>query len=237
MKFKSLAIALCTLGLVTSVPPMEIAAAQTRFASIEEERKQWQAEDIERSKVCDRVFQAEANDSFEGNSFFDDFKGLNLTDEQRSAYDALSAQADKKRAEAYQNTVSIVDPTATLSFGWSEWDLNLVPQDVQTAVQAALDKSPKFDQKAALDREFSQYGEFYGSYITYVTPEQEAQLAQVTEDFYTQFQNIMTPEQLPQYRENLAARRRINEVCDVKGPISAYPAMGRVVDSIPELLQ
>ena len=237
MKFKSLTIALCTLGLVVSVPAMKVATAQTKPTTIEEERRQWQAEDIERSKICDRVFQAEANDSFEGNSFFDDFKGLNLTDEQQSAYNALDTQAEAKRSEVYENTVSMVDPTATLSFGWSEWDLNLIPQDVQAAVQAALDKGPKFDQKAALDQEFGQYGEFYGSYITYVTPEQEAQLAQITKDFYSQVQGIMTPEQLPQYRENLAARLRINEVCDVKGPISAYPAMGRIVDSILELLQ
>lgn len=218
----------------------------TEPVSLEGKKSEWLATDIEESRICDGVFKEEANGNFEGNDFFDDFKGLNLTDEQQSAYDALDAQAEAKRGEAYQNALSMLDPTAVLSFSYSA-NPDSVPQDVQTAIQAALNENPTVDQKEALDREFAQYGEFSGSYIVYVSPEQDAQIAQITEDFYAQVQSIMTPEQLPQYRENLASRLRINKVCDgwtsvsvdqglgrVLVGLSSDP-MGRLVDTIPEL--
>ncbi len=237
MKFKSLTIALCTLGLVASVPAVKIAIAQTELTALEEKIRQWEAEDIELNKTCDRVTQAEANSTSEGSAFFDEFKRVNLTDEQRSTYDALLTQLGENREEVYKNSLSIVNPIAYLSFG-NPGDFESIPQDVQTAIWAALEKGPKFDQKAALDREFGEYGEFYGSYINYTTPEQKAQLAQITEDFYTQVQGIMTPEQLPQYQENLVAKLKIDEACDYsKVPFSPYPPYGRVVDSILELLQ
>ena len=140
--------------------------------------------------------------------------------------------------------MSIEDPTATLSFGYEDD----IPQDILTEIQAALEKNSNIDQKEALEREFGQYVEFSGTYINYVSPEQAAQIDQITEDFYAQVQDIMTPEQLPQYRENLAARLRINEVCDAWVPVSSNQdlgrvifatdtPMGRLVDSVPELLQ
>ena len=66
MKFKSLTIAFCALGLVISVPAVKMAIAQTEPVSVEEKKDQWVAADIEQWKICDRVSQAEANDSFEG---------------------------------------------------------------------------------------------------------------------------------------------------------------------------
>lgn len=221
MKFKSLTIALCTLGSIASVPAMKMAIAQTESADT--------AEFIRQMAACDRATQAEANDTSGELPSFDDFKGLNLTDEQWSAYNVFDAQAATRRAEVYKNSVSMADPTATLSFVWSG-DSESFPPEIQAAVQAALEKNPKYDQKAALDREFGQYGEFEGLYYTYITPEQDAQITQITEDYYMQAQGIMTPEQLPQYQKNLASRRRINEVCDVKGPMSPY----QVVDTLPE---
>ncbi len=221
MKFKPLTIALCTLGLVVSVPAMRMAIAQTESADTAEFLRQFEA--------CDRVTQTEANDTSGELPSFDDFKGLNLTDEQWSAYNVFDEQAATRRAEVYKNSVSMADPTATLSFAWLE-DSEAFSPEIQAAVQAALEKSPKFDQKASLDQEFGQYGEFEGLYFTYVTPEQDAQITQITEDFYRQVQGIMTAEQLPQYQTNLASRRRINEVCEAKGPLSPY----RVVDTLPE---
>ena len=253
MKLSFSSKAVLTVGLMAVLPVtvgsslLQTVRAQTEPVTIEEKMSQWRATDLKEMKICDRAFATEANGSFEGNPFFDDFKGITFSTEQQSAYDALDAQAEAERGKIYQNALSIVNPTATLSFGWFG-DMNLVPQDVQTAVQAALDEGPKIDQKAALDQEFAQYGEFSGAYINYVSPEQQAQIDQITEDFYAQVQGLMTPEQLPQYRENLAARLRINEVCDGWVPVSAgqdlgrvtymtFAPMGRLVDSIPELLQ
>ena len=69
----------------------------------------------------------------------------------------------------------------------------------------------------------------------------------LNENFYAQVQNIMTPEQLPRYRENLAVILRM-EGCGSWVPVSAdqdlgqvlvglTSPMGRVVDTISELLQ
>ena len=246
MKFKSLTIALCTLGLVALVPLVKMATAQPEPVSLEEKIGQWQAEERAQSAICDRISQEEANNNFEGNDFFDFFEGLNLTDEQNSTYDALMAQADAKRTEVFENTVSIVNPTASLSFS-SSANPDSIPEDIQAAIQAALNENPTVDQKEALNREFGQYGEFSGSYIVRTTPEQEQQRSQINENFYAQVQNIMTPEQLPRYRENLAVILRM-EGCGSWVPVSAdqdlgqvlvglTSPMGRVVDTISELLQ
>lgn len=104
MKLKSLTIALLTLGLVASVPAVKMAIAQTEPADT--------AEFLRQMEACDRVTQAEANDTFDGSAFFDDFKGLNLTDEQRSAYEVFDTQAAARRAEVYKDIVSMADPTA-----------------------------------------------------------------------------------------------------------------------------
>ncbi|MGD1899883.1 MAG: hypothetical protein ACFB16_23415 [Phormidesmis sp.] len=247
MKLKPLSVALFTLALVALVPVVKMATAQPEPVSLEEKLGQWHAKGLEQSKICEDVFQEEANGSFEGNYFFDDFKGLNLTDEQRSTYDSLMTQADAKRTELFQNTVSIINPTASLSFKPSA-DFDSVPQDIQSEIQEALNKNPTIDQKEALDRKFGQYGEFLGSYITYITPEQEAQRTWISENFYAQVQDIMTAEQLSQYRKLLTARLRIDEVCGSTVPVSSERDLGRVitgsssawgqvVDTIPELLQ
>lgn len=246
--------AISLVSAVTCFSIIRIATAQTTPAeqntepvSLEEKKSEWLATDIEESRICDGIFQAEANVTFEGGYGFDDFQGVTLTDEQQSAYDALDAQAEARRGEVYQNALSMLDPTAPLSFRYSA-NYDSVPQDVETAIQAALNENPTVDQKAFLDREFAQYGEFSESYIVYVTPEQDTQVAQITEDFYAQVQDIMTPEQLPQYLENLESRLRINEVCDGWVAASADRELGRVlfgtnvpmgqlVNTIPELLQ
>ncbi|KAM3106509.1 fasciclin domain-containing protein, partial [Phormidesmis sp. 146-33] len=72
-----------------------------------------------------------------------------------------------------------------------------------------------------------------GSYVTYLTPAQQTQLAQISSDFYRQVQALMTPEQQPQYSKNLAARLRINAACDAKQPLMGYPAAGRIVNQPP----
>ena len=251
MKLKVFPAIIGLISVITCFSIIKVATAQTALSeqntepvSLEEKKSEWMALDIEESRVCDRVFEEEANVWFEGNPFFDDFQGIILTEEQQSAYDALDAQTEARRGEVYQNALSILDPTAILSFSYNS---NSVSEDVQTAVQAALNKNPTIDQKEALDREFAQYGEFSVSYIVYVSPDQDAQVAQITEDFYAQVKDIMTPEQLPQYRKNLESRLRINEVCDgwtyvpvdqglgrVLVGLSSAP-MGRLVDTIPEL--
>jgi hypothetical protein len=59
-------------------------------------------------------------------------------------------------------------------------------------------------------------------------------MMQITKDFDTQFEALLTPEQKLQYRKNLAAEERIRSACEWEGPISSYPAMGRISDTIPE---
>lgn len=210
--------------------------AQTESVTLEERVMQWRADDIAQWETCDRVYQEEA-EIYEGNYFFDVYRGLNLTDEQNNAYLTFNAQSDAETLEVLDNSLSVVDPTAALAFGYSV-DPEQIPEGINSAIQAALNKNPTSNQLEALNQEFGQYGEFSGAYINYLTPEQKAQLAQITENFQAQMQSVMTPEQIPQYRENLAAGLRIGEACDSKHPLYAlYPAFGRIVDTIPELLR
>ncbi len=156
---------------------------------------------------------------------------------QDLSYLTFNAQLDAETLEVLDNSLSVADPTAALSFSYSV-DPEQLPESTNSAIQAALNENPTSNQLEALNQKFGQYGEFSGAYINYLTPEQKVQLAQITENFQAQMQSVMTPEQIPQYQENLAAGRRISAACDSPHPLYAlYPAFGQVVDTIPELLQ
>jgi hypothetical protein len=180
--------------------------------------------------ACDRAYKENAEVDAEGNSFYDTLRAMNVTDQLRNAYNTLSEQADAKRFEIYENSVSVPDPTAALSFMWfGDPDPTIEP-----AIQATLDRNPEMDQADALNQQFGKYGVFLGSYFQYYTPEQDAQMMQITKDFDTQFEALLTPEQKRQYRENLADGERIRVACEWEGPISSYPSIGRISDTIPE---
>jgi hypothetical protein len=185
---------------------------------------------LEQSKRCDRALQENSNTQANGRSYFDEFQGLTLTNAQKKAYKALEAQAEAKRAALYKQTISVADPSATVEFLYLSPS---VPPRIQAEINAELDRKPTMAQLEALNqrlkKKFGKYGLFIGSYVTYLTPVQQTQLAQISSDFYRQVQVLMTPEQQPQYSKNLAARLRINAACDAKQPISSYPAMGRIV--------
>ncbi len=242
MKLSSLSKIVRTIGLVAVLSATvgssisQTVQAQTEPVTLEERVNQWRADDIARWETCDGVYQQEA-EIFEGNYFFDPFRKLNLTEEQNNAYLTFNAQSDAETLEVLDSSLSVVDPTAALSFSYSV-DPDQLPESINSAIQAALNENPTSNQLEALNQEFGQYGEFSGAYINYLRPDQKAQLAQITENFQAQMQSVMTPEQVIQYQENLASGRRISAACDSPHPVYAsYPAMGRLVDSIPELLQ
>jgi hypothetical protein len=184
----------------------------------------------ELAAACDRTTQENSEPSPDGNGlFFDTLRAMNVTDQQRSAYSTLLDQADEKRAEIYENSVSVPNP-ANIMFMWS----GPIDPTVESAITAVLNQNPKIDELAALNQQFGQYGVFTTSYFHYYTPEQDAQLGQITDDFNAQFEALLTPEQQLQYRENLAAGERIRSACEWDGPIFSYPAMGRISNTIPE---
>lgn len=226
----TIALSIAALPNVTQAQTDNVAYAIEQFRRFDPEQRR--LDDLEQSKICDRVWEENSNVQFEGRSSFDDFQGVNLTDAQKQAYEALDAQAEAKRAELYKQTISIADPSAILAFLSGFPGTVPAPPDVQAAIQAALDLNPKMDQETALNERFGngKYGLFVGSYITYLTPDQQTQLAQITTDFYTQVQALMTPAQQPQYSKNLTARLRINAACDARQPISSYPALGRIIE-------
>jgi hypothetical protein len=245
MKPSSFSKIFTTVGLMTALSTgalsnaARMAQAQTEGLPegiqllTEEQLESRRADDIEQNRLCTLALQEDGEENERGDGyFFDDFRGLTLTDAQRQAYDALDAQAEAQRAALYEQTVAVADPTAILSFLSGFPGTVQAPPDVQDAIQADLDLNPKMDQEAALNQKYGngQYGFFVGSYLTYLTPEQEAQLAQISDDFYSGVQALMTPEQLPQYNQNLAARLRINAACDARYPISSYPALGRIIE-------
>jgi hypothetical protein len=183
-----------------------------------------------RAKVCDRVTKENAQE-YDGGYYLEDFKGLNLTDRQKKAEAALNKQAEAKRSEIYQGSISVADMNRSLSF--SSLPGVSIPPNIQAAIQETLNRGPKMDQAATLNQKFGKYGIFVGSYITYLTPAQQKQLDQIGTNFYRQVQALMTPKQLPQYLQNLSARRPLRDAREPKEPISAYPALGKISDKIP----
>lgn len=221
MKLKSLTLALGTLGIVVLTPMVRSSVAQTAPANA----LPLYEYDPMAMQECDRVFAQYAEGTPEDGLFFDDFKGLNLTDAQRRAYDVLDAQKDESITEVYERSVRIEDLTANLSFRYAanidmEYLDTVVPPDVRAAIQAALNENPTVEQQNKLNQEFGQYGEFIGTTIVHVTPDQVEESDQIMQDFYAQVQEIMTTEQLPQYQENLAARLEIDAVCGHRGSFS-----------------
>jgi hypothetical protein len=239
MKFTFPSKSIYTLGLMAAFSVaigsaiQQAVQAQTEPRTLEEVVMQWRAEDIARWENCDVVYQQEA-ELFEGNYFFDQFRKLNLTEEQKNASLTFNAQQEAETLEVLNSAVSVADPMAALSFMYTA-NIEEVPQDIQTAIQEALD-NPDPDQEA-LNQKFGEYGEFQGGYIPYFTPEQKAQMEQISKDFEANMESVMTPEQVLQYRENLVAGDRIAEACNSEHLYAVYPAFGRVVDEIPELLQ
>jgi uncharacterized surface protein with fasciclin (FAS1) repeats len=223
------ALSIVTLPNVMQAQTDNVTYAIEQFRQFDPEQRR--LDDLEQAKICDRVWEENNNAQFEGRGYFDDFLGVNLTDAQKQAYEALDAQAEAKRADLYKQTISIADPSAILAF-LSFPGAEPITPDVGAKIQAALDLNPKMDQEAALNQQFGngKYGLFVGSYITYLTPEQQTQLAQISTDFYSQVQALMTPAQQPQYSKNLAARLRINAACDAQQPVSSYPALGRIIE-------
>jgi hypothetical protein len=243
MKLTSLSKAARTFGVmvllsaIVTIPNLaKTAQAQTQGIpdGIEfltrEQLEQGRLDALEQSKICDRVFQENSNVQADGGIFFDDFQGLSLTDAQKKAYEALDAQAEARRAALYKQTISVADPSATVTFLYLAPS---TPPKIQAEINAELDRKPTMDQLEVLnqkfEKKFGKYGLFIGSYITYLTPAQRTQLAQISSDFYRQVQALMPPEQQPQYSKNLATRLRINAACDAKQPVSSYPALGRIV--------
>lgn len=244
MKLTSLSKSARAIGLMVLLSVMvgtsmqQSAQAQTesipdgiKFLT-REQLEQGRRDALEHLKICDRVWQENSNSQEDGRPFFDDFQGLTLTDAQKKAYKALDAQAEARRTELYKQTISVADPSATVEFLYLS---PTVSRNVRAAIQTELDRKPTMDQLEAINRRFEkrfgkQYGFFVGSYVTYLTPQQKTQLAQISSDFYNRVQALMTPEQQPQYSKNLAARLRINAACDAKQPISSYPALGRIVN-------
>jgi hypothetical protein len=186
--------------------------------------------DAARDRACTRIFK-ELGETDGNGTFYDDFKGLNLTDQQKKSEQALNAKKDARITVISNNIISVPESlTFSAAPGVS------IPPTIQTAIDKVNNSRPKVNQAAALDRKFGKYGRFIvGSYLNYyATPNAQAKLDQISQEYYTQLENIMTPAQKPQYRKNLAGRLRINAVCDAKWPISSFgPPLGKISDKAP----
>jgi hypothetical protein len=185
--------------------------------------------DAARDKACTRILK-ELGETVDNGTYYDDYKGLNLTDRQKKADQAFSAQGDARREVIMRNIISVPE-----SLAFSAAPGVLVPPGIQAAIEKVNNSRPKVDQAAALNQRFGKYGRFIvGSYLnSYGSPQDQAKMDQITKDYYTQMQNLMTPAQKPQYQKNLAGRLKINAVCDVKWPMSSFPALGKIIDKAP----
>ncbi len=223
MKFTSLSKSVRTIGVmamlgIATIPSItNIAQAQNPAA-----------DSLAQSRVCDRVFK-EFGETDGNQTYFDDYKGLTLTDRQKKADQAFSAQGDARRAVIMKDIVSVPE-----SLGFSPAPGVSIPPDIQAAIDKVNNTMPKVNQAAALNRRFGKYGRFIVTqYMNYYgSPQDQAKMDQITKDYYTQMQNLMTPAQRPQYQKNLARRLKINAACDAKWPLFGS-ALGKISDKAP----
>jgi Spy/CpxP family protein refolding chaperone len=220
MQLSSLSKVFTTVGLMATLSVATIATIAQAQSSA--------ADSLAQSKVCDRVFK-QYGETDGNQTYFDDYKGLNLTDRQKKADQAFSKQGDAKREVIMRNIVSVPE-----SLGFSPTPGVSIPPDIQAAIDKVNNTMPKVNQEAALNRRFGKYGRFIVTqYVNYYgSPQDQAKMDQITKDYYTQMQNLMTPAQRPQYQKNLASRLKINAACDAKWPLFGS-ALGRISDKAP----
>jgi hypothetical protein len=254
MKLSFLSKSISAIGLMAALSVVVGPSIAKSVQAQTEPRNFTEEEALANSAACDRATKENSEATPDGDYLYDTLRFMNATDQQRNAYNTLSEQSDDRRAEIYPQSVSVPDLSSYLGFMYSPEALGIdlensqdmqadidaavaaqVPPEIQAAIREAMESGPRMDQEAALNEQFGEYGGyFYGSYFTYYTPEQDAQLQQITRDFHTQVEALLTPEQQTQYRENLAAGERIRAACEWEGPISAYPASGRISETVPE---
>jgi hypothetical protein len=254
MKFTSLSKTFTTVGLMATLSVVALLTiaktAQSQIEGLPEGIQLLTKEQLDRRNNVDDVIQfglcnlatqehGEAiqkvgEPNLDGDGYYsnDSLRSITLTDTQQQAYDALNARQDEQITALFEQTVSVEDPTAILSFVSGFPGTVPAPPEVEAAIQAELNLNPGVDQVAALNRKYEngKYGIFEGAYVNYLTPEQEAQLKQIENDFYSGVQALLTPEQLPQYNRNLPAMRRFSEVCAVKYPLSRTSGSGRIIE-------
>jgi hypothetical protein len=220
VQLSSLSKVFTTVGLMATLSVATIATIAQAQSSA--------ADSLAQSKVCDRVFK-QYGETVDNQTYFDDYKGLNLTDRQKKADQAFSAQGDARRAVIMKNIVSVPE-----SLGFSPTPGVSIPPDIQAAIEKVNNTMPKVNQEAALNRRFGKYGRFIVTqYVNYYgSPQDQAKMDQITKDYYTQMQNLMTPAQRPQYQKNLASRLKINAACDAKWPMFGS-ALGKISDKAP----
>jgi hypothetical protein len=228
MKLTALSQSIRTIG-VMAMFSIAVIPHLTKTAQAQSSTPQARSSaDLARDRVCTRVFK-ELGETVDNQTYYDDFKGLNLTDRQKKSEQALNAKKDAKITAVSSDIISVPESlTFSAAPGVS------IPPTIQATIDKVNNSRPEVNQAAALDRKFGKYGRFIiGSYLNYyATPNAQAKLDKISQDYYTQLENIMTPAQKPQYRKNLAGRLKINAVCDTQWPHSGS-AMGKISDKAP----
>ena len=220
MLLKRSVTALVCLGALSCIPLVRFAVAQTRSeADSSADASVYQPS--ERELACDRVFNELGESWADGAGVaYDDFKGITFSEAQQIAYDELREQFEKTTEEIGQRAERVEAPDEWLSFTGTTLER---PPEVEEMIQETLNTS-RSGQWRELNQTFAElgydrYGQFVGSTTVYYTPEIDQALDEATRDYQEQVLAIMTPEQLPQARINLAGRRRIDAVCNRRGPI------------------
>ncbi|MGB3296960.1 MAG: hypothetical protein WBA76_01730 [Phormidesmis sp.] len=219
MKLSAFTAGIGLIGAIACLPAIKMANAQTTPTEPDAEPAVYVQ--TEREQACDRVWNELADFSPDGSSSgFDDFKGITFSAEQQAAYDEFVVQKDAKYAEMDKRVERVENLDGYLGFMSPNGEM---PPEVEAFVQNALNTSQsgqwrEWNQKLA-ELGYEQYGEFTGETTLLYTPALDRESDQISQEFYDQVLSIMTPEQLPQARENFAKRLRINEVCDRRGPI------------------
>lgn len=229
MKLRAFTAGLSLIGAIACLSTIKMADAQT--ASTEQNIEPAVYIQTERELACDRVWDELADFSPDGSSSgFDDFEGITFSAEQQAAYDEFVAQKDAKYEGMDKRVERVENLDGYLGFMSPNGEM---PPEVRAFVQNAMDNSTsgqwrEWNQKLA-ELGYEQYGEFTGETTLLYTPELDRESDQISQEFYDQVLSIMTPEQLPQARENFANLHRITELCDRRGPIN----VGGVAPSTP----
>lgn len=151
-----------------------------------------------------------------GQDFFYDLQGIELSAEQFEAFDSISINIGEKIGTIIDGAQGVVDSGSTISFVPREGS-NLTNEQMKSIYAAYESFPPTSDKIESLTEEFGQYGEFRATQRVVLTPEGEMTLEELEQDYNNGLLSVMTPDQQQQYRENMEVRSRIN-ACSVNDP-------------------
>ena len=147
-----------------------------------------------------------------------DDEGIEFSAEQNEEFDGINAAAIERIERIQENAVNVVDHSYPV---WVTFRAGKRSDELDDAISARLEPfyiAPPEEKTAILNelaKEFSQYAEFALQTKLLYTPEQEATLIAIGQEWDAQQFAMLTPEQQAQFQENRKIIDRMEEACEL----------------------